>query len=54
LREFGISFIDERRGWIGGSTDGHKTLDGGKIWKYVEMGKTVNKMRKTENGFVQS
>ena len=54
LREFGISFIDEKRGWVGGSTGGYETLDGGKIWKPVEMGKAVNKIRllKTENGFV--
>jgi photosystem II stability/assembly factor-like uncharacterized protein len=54
FREFGIGFIDEKRGWVGGSTGGYETTDGGKTWKPVEMGKAVNKIRllKTENGFV--
>ena len=30
LREFGIGFIDEKRGWVGGSTSGYETTDGGK------------------------
>lgn len=54
LREFGIGFVDEKRGWVGGSTGGYETLDGGKTWKPVELGKAVNKNRllKTQNGFV--
>lgn len=54
LREFGIGFIDERRGWVGGSTSGYQTVDGGETWQTVEMGKAVNKIRllKTANGFV--
>jgi photosystem II stability/assembly factor-like uncharacterized protein len=54
LREFGIGFISEKRGWIGGSTGGYETTDGGKTWKPIVMGKAVNKIRllKTENGFV--
>lgn len=54
LREFGIGFIDENRGWVGGTTSGYETMDGGRSWKRVEMGRAVNKIRllKTENGFV--
>ena len=53
LREFGIGFIDKNRGWVGGSTSGYETIDGGKSWKPVEMGKAVNKIRllRTESGF---
>lgn len=54
FREFGIGFIDEKRGWVGGTTTGYETADGGKTWTPVEMGRAVNKIRllKTENGFV--
>lgn len=53
VREFGIGFIDEKRGWIGTTTGGYETADGGKTWKKVEMGKAVNKIRlvKTKTGF---
>ena len=54
VREFGIGFIDEKKGWVGATTGGFETSDGGKTWKPVEMGKAVNKIRllKTERGFV--
>lgn len=54
LKEFGIGFVDEKRGWVGGSTSGYETMDGGKTWKQIEMGKVVNKIRllKTTSGFV--
>lgn len=54
VREFGIGFADEKRGWVGTTTGGYETIDGGKSWKPVEMGKAVNKIRllKTERGFV--
>jgi photosystem II stability/assembly factor-like uncharacterized protein len=45
LREFGIGFLDERRGWIGGSTGGYETRDGGRSWRPVSMGLAVNKIR---------
>jgi photosystem II stability/assembly factor-like uncharacterized protein len=44
-RAFGIAFLDERTGWIGGSTTGVQTRDGGLTWAPVEMGKAVNKIR---------
>ena len=45
FREFGIGFVDENRGWIGGTTTGVETLDGGLTWRPVELGKAVNKIR---------
>ncbi|HEX8570018.1 MAG TPA: hypothetical protein VF699_08865 [Caulobacteraceae bacterium] len=45
FREFGIGFVDENRGWIGGTTTGVETLDGGVTWRPVELGKAVNKIR---------
>jgi photosystem II stability/assembly factor-like uncharacterized protein len=54
VREFGIGFRDERIGWVGTSTSGFQTIDGGKSWTPVEMGRAVNKIRvlPTDNGFV--
>ncbi len=45
VREFGIGFVDDQRGWIGTTTGGYETRDGGKNWIAVEMGKAVNKVR---------
>lgn len=45
FRAFGVGFLDERRGWIGGSTGGLETVDGGATWRPVEMGRAVNKIR---------
>jgi photosystem II stability/assembly factor-like uncharacterized protein len=45
LREFGVGFADERTGWVGGSTSGYETTDGGASWRKVEMGRAVNKIR---------
>jgi photosystem II stability/assembly factor-like uncharacterized protein len=44
-RAFGVGFIDERTGWLGGTTTGMQTRDGGVTWTPVEMGKAVNKIR---------
>jgi photosystem II stability/assembly factor-like uncharacterized protein len=54
VREFGIGFRDERIGWVGTSTSGFQTVDGGKHWTPVEMGRAVNKIRvlPTDSGFV--
>lgn len=54
VREFGIGFRDERIGWVGTSTSGFQTIDGGKSWAPVEMGRAVNKIRvlPTGTGFV--
>lgn len=42
---YGINFLDERRGWVGGSTGGFETKDGGATWTRSEMGSSVNKIR---------
>lgn len=42
---YGIAFVDERRGWVGGSTGGYETTDGGTTWTRSEMGLSVNKIR---------
>lgn len=44
-RSFGIGFADERIGWVGGTTGGLETRDGGRSWTPVEMGRAVNKIR---------
>lgn len=44
-RAFGVGFLDERTGWIGGTTTGLETRDGGRTWAAVDMGKAVNKIR---------
>jgi photosystem II stability/assembly factor-like uncharacterized protein len=44
-RAFGVGFADERTGWLGGSTTGMQTRDGGLTWTPVEMGRAVNKIR---------
>lgn len=42
---YGISFKDADHGWVGGSTGGYETRDGGKTWTAVKMGASVNKIR---------
>jgi photosystem II stability/assembly factor-like uncharacterized protein len=53
VREFGVGFVDEDRGWVGTSTTGFETRDGGLSWSPVAMGPAVNKIRvlRTEKGF---
>ncbi len=53
-RAFGVGFVDERRGWIGGTTTGMETADGGLTWSRVEMGKAVNKVRVVRSGSATS
>lgn len=42
---YGIFFVSETRGWVGGSTGGFETLDGGMSWHPAAMGLSTNKMR---------
>lgn len=42
---YGIAFIDDERGWVGGSTGGYGTRDGGKTWSPQAMGLATNKIR---------
>ncbi len=50
VREFGIGFVDENRGWIGAVPNGFETRDGGATWAPVAMGLAVNKVRIVPNG----
>ncbi|WP_298160673.1 hypothetical protein [Brevundimonas sp.] len=50
VREFGIGFVDENRGWIGAVPNGFETRDGGATWAPVAMGLAVNKVRVVPNG----
>jgi photosystem II stability/assembly factor-like uncharacterized protein len=45
IREFGVGFVDEKRGWVGTTKGGFETNDGGKSWSRIEFGKAVNKIR---------
>ena len=42
---YGISFISDTHGWVGGATGGYETTDGGGTWHRVSMGLSTNKMR---------
>ena len=42
---YGIAFVSADRGWVGGSTGGYETTDGGTHWHAVPMGLSTNKMR---------
>ncbi len=50
LREFGVGFLTERRGWVGASSTGFQTNDGGRTWAPVEIGRPVNKIRIVREG----
>lgn len=45
VREFGVGFVDERWGFVGTTTTGFETRDGGASWAPVAMGQAVNKIR---------
>jgi photosystem II stability/assembly factor-like uncharacterized protein len=48
-REFGIGFLDENHGFVGTMSSGFETLDGGKSWKKVDLGRACNKIRIYKN-----
>jgi photosystem II stability/assembly factor-like uncharacterized protein len=50
VRAFGIGFVDESRGWVGTTTSGFETRDGGASWVRVAMGQAVNKIRVLKQG----
>ena len=45
MREFGVGFLNERRGWVGTSTSGFETNNGGLTWRPMDFGASVNKIR---------
>ena len=52
VRQFGVAFIDENRGWIGAMPGGFETTDGGRTWLRADFGNAVNKIRvlRTDSG----
>lgn len=45
FQEFGVGFVNARRGWVGGTSGGFETRDGGRHWRAVDMGHKINKIR---------
>lgn len=50
VREFGIGFADDMTGWVGTTTTGFATADGGTTWRRVDLGRAVNKIRIVPDG----
>jgi photosystem II stability/assembly factor-like uncharacterized protein len=42
---YGVNFLDDSTGWVGGSTGGFGTRDGGQTWTQEQMGLSTNKFR---------
>ena len=53
-QEFGVAFASAKIGWVGAVKGGYETVDGGKKWKRIDLGRLVNKIRivPTSDGFV--
>lgn len=53
-REFGVGFATPQVGWVGTGSGGFQTLDGGKTWSPVDLGRFANKVRvlKFDTGFI--
>jgi photosystem II stability/assembly factor-like uncharacterized protein len=45
VREFGVGFVNAHWGWVGASTTGFETRNGGETWVPIDMGRAVNKIR---------
>jgi photosystem II stability/assembly factor-like uncharacterized protein len=45
VREFGVGFVNDEWGWVGTTTGGFETRDGGASWTPIAMGIGVNKIR---------
>lgn len=50
VREFGVGFADANTGWVGATSGGFETRDGGRHWSRVDMGRAVNKIRIVPDG----
>lgn len=50
VRQFGVAFVSEERGWIGAMPGGFETVDGGKTWMKADFGNAVNKIRVLRDG----
>jgi photosystem II stability/assembly factor-like uncharacterized protein len=49
IREFGIGFINDTVGWVGGETTGYQTLNGGQTWTTKNIGQYANKFSIVNN-----
>jgi photosystem II stability/assembly factor-like uncharacterized protein len=46
LQTFGVGFVDEQQGWVGGAPTAYRTMDGGATWsEEAALGIAVNKFR---------
>ncbi len=45
VRQFGVLFANEKLGWVGTTTGGYQTRDGGATWLKTNLGKYTNKFR---------
>jgi len=52
IREFGIGFINDTVGWVGGESTGYQTINGGLTWTTKNIGQYANKFSivKDNNG----
>lgn len=52
IREFGIGFINDTVGWVGGENTGYQTINGGQSWTTKNIGQYANKFSivKDNNG----
>jgi photosystem II stability/assembly factor-like uncharacterized protein len=48
-REFGVGFVTDNYGWVGGMSKSYETINGGKNWREISLGKAVNKFRIIKN-----
>jgi photosystem II stability/assembly factor-like uncharacterized protein len=44
-REFGVGFASPSIGWVGTGAGGFQTVDGGRTWTSVDLGRYANKVR---------
>ena len=49
-RQFGVGFANAELGWVGTTTGGFETRDGGASWQKIEFGRAVNKVRIVPSG----
>ncbi len=49
IREFGIGFINDSVGWVGGENTGYQTLNGGQTWTSKNIGQYANKFSIVKN-----
>jgi hypothetical protein len=49
IREFGIGFINDSVGWVGGENTGYQTLNGGLSWTNKNIGQYANKFSIVNN-----